>query len=191
MATPLERGHRSHHAGDQALAWSWSGLRAPESFALSSLAFEPGARIPRRYRGRLFAPNVSPPLAWTPPPVGTAELVLIVQDPDVPVGHPALHALTAGIPPELHGLPENALLPRGPVPGLRHARTTLARRGWSGPLPPPGHGPHRYEFQLFALDRAMPRRPLRLATVLVAMRGHVLGRARLIGTYENAVADDH
>ena len=53
---------------------------------LTSPAFEDGAPIPERYRGRLLGANVSPPLVWTQPPAGTAELVLIVQDPDVPFG---------------------------------------------------------------------------------------------------------
>jgi phosphatidylethanolamine-binding protein (PEBP) family uncharacterized protein len=35
--------------------------------------------------------------------------VLIVQDPDVPFGRPATHALTLGIDPSLPGIPENAL----------------------------------------------------------------------------------
>lgn len=153
---------------------------------LSSLAFAPGARIPRRYRGRLLAPNVSPPLAWTSPPAGTVELVLVVQDPDVPVGRPALHALAVGLDPARHALPEDGLSPRGAPAGVRLARGALGRRGWSGPLPPPGHGPHRYVFQLFALDRPIPATgALRAGQVCRAMRGHVLGRARLVGTYEN------
>src|ERR1019366_793433 len=75
------------------------------------------------------APNISPALAWTTPPAGTAELVLIVQDPDVPFGKPATHALTLGIDPSLDGIPENALTNPSPVPGIRHGKGALGHRG--------------------------------------------------------------
>jgi phosphatidylethanolamine-binding protein (PEBP) family uncharacterized protein len=54
-----------------------------------------------------------------------------------------------------------------------------------GPRPVRGHGPHRYVFQLFALSRpiAVGERPDR-AEVLAAMRGAVIARGKLTGTYE-------
>jgi phosphatidylethanolamine-binding protein (PEBP) family uncharacterized protein len=85
-------------------------------------------------RGRLLGANISPALNWTQPPAGTAELVLIVEDPDVPIGKPATHALTLGIDPSLNGIPENALANPSPIPGIRHGKGTLGRRGWAGPL---------------------------------------------------------
>ncbi|MGF6882404.1 Raf kinase inhibitor-like YbhB/YbcL family protein [Nocardia sp. GAS34] len=172
-------------AGHHTLAWARPDLQAPESFALTSPAFDHGAPIPERHRGRIFGPNVSPALVWTPPPTGTAELVLIVQDPDVPFDTPATHALTLGIDPALQGIPENALIHPGPIPGLSHGKGPLGRRCWAGPKPPASHGPHSYVFQLFALDHnpALPA-AFTLADVLHAMTGHVTARARLDGTYE-------
>ncbi|MBT2501024.1 YbhB/YbcL family Raf kinase inhibitor-like protein [Curtobacterium sp. ISL-83] len=128
---------------------------------------------------------MSPPLSWTPPPSGTVELVLVVQDPDVPMKRPATHALVVGVRPTLTSIPEGALSEPSPVPGLRNGNGTLGRRGYSGPLPPRSHGPHSYVFQLFALDAPMElpdRYTLRQA--LDEMTGHVLARARLDGTYE-------
>jgi Raf kinase inhibitor-like YbhB/YbcL family protein len=185
MPNPLGRALRNRRAGQHILAWARTDLQAPESFALASPAFEHGAPIPERHRGRILRPNVSPALAWTAPPTGTVELVLIVQDPDVPFGRPATHALTLGIDPQLHGIPENALTHPSPVDGLKHGRGALGRRGWAGPAPIPSHGPHFYVFQLFALDRR-PDVPdgFALADALAAMAGHVIGRARLDGTYE-------
>jgi phosphatidylethanolamine-binding protein (PEBP) family uncharacterized protein len=45
--------------------------------------------------------------------------------------------------------------------------------------------PHSYVFQLFALDHR-PELPAKfsLTDALTAMSGHVIGRARLDGTYE-------
>jgi Raf kinase inhibitor-like YbhB/YbcL family protein len=176
---------RNRRAGQHTLVWARADLQAPENFTLTSPAFEHGAPIPDKHRGRLFGANISPALDWTRPPAGTAELVLIVQDPDVPFGKPAIHALTLGIDPALAGIPENGLTSPSPVPGIRHGKGALGRRGWAGPLPPRSHGPHAYVFQLFAVDQA-PALPdgFALDDVIAAIAGHVIGRARLDGTYE-------
>jgi Raf kinase inhibitor-like YbhB/YbcL family protein len=62
----------------------------------------------------------------------------------------------------------------------------FSRIGHGGPCPPPGHGPHRYFFTLYALDvpsllipAERPRQEIERA-----MRGHVIGQSRLIGVYE-------
>jgi phosphatidylethanolamine-binding protein (PEBP) family uncharacterized protein len=111
--------------------------------------------------------------------------VLIVQDPDVPVGKPATHALTLGIDPSLSGIPESGLTDPSPIPGIKHGKGALGHRGWAGPMPPRSHGPHSYVFQLFALDYH-PDLPdkFTLADALHAIAGHVIARARLDGTYE-------
>jgi phosphatidylethanolamine-binding protein (PEBP) family uncharacterized protein len=108
-----------------------------------------------------------------------------VQDPDVPFGPPATHALTLGIAPSLGGIPENALANPSPIPGVRHGKGPLGRRGWAGPMPIRSHGPHSYVFQLFALDQA-PGLPAGFALdeAIAAIAGHAIGRARLDGTYE-------
>src|SRR5436305_163416 len=152
MPNLLGRALRHRRAGHDTLVWARPDLQAPETFTLTSPAFDHGAPIPQRHRGRLFGTNISPALAWTAPPVGTAELVLIAQDPDVPFSKPAVHALTAGIDPALHGIPENGLTHPSPIDGLKHGNGPLGRRGWTGPMPIPSHGPHSYVFQLFALD---------------------------------------
>ena len=184
-ANPLGVALRSRRAGQHTLAWARPDLQAPENFTLTSPAFDHEAPIPDKYRGRLRGANISPPLNWTQPPAGPAELVLIVQDPDAPMGKPATHALTLGIDPALGGLPENALASPSPIPGLRHGKGPLGRRGWAGPMPIRSHGPHAYVFQLFALDQA-PRLPdaFTLDQVIAAIAVLAIGRARLDGTYE-------
>ncbi|MGC9221219.1 MAG: YbhB/YbcL family Raf kinase inhibitor-like protein [Solirubrobacteraceae bacterium] len=183
---PIGRALRNRHAGQHTLVWARADLQAPENFILTSPAFEHGAPIPERYRGRLFGANISPALAWTTPPADTAELLLIVQDPDVPRKKPVTHALTAGIDPSLSGIAENGLTYPSAIPGVKHGKGPLGRCGWAGPLPPRSHGPHSYVFQLFALDYH-PDLPDRfsLEDVLQVITGHVIGRARLDGTYEN------
>lgn len=184
---PLGVALRNRRAGQHTLVWARPDLQAPESFTLTSPAFDHGEPIPERYKGRLIGANISPALAWTSPPAGTAELVLIAQDPDVPMGKPATHALTVGVDPSLNGIEENGLANPSPVPGLKHGKGPLGRRGWSGPMPVKSHGPHYYVFQLFALDYR-PELPdaFTLDDAIKAMAGHVIARARLDGTYEIA-----
>ena len=184
-ANPLGVALRSRRAGHHALVWARPDLRAPENFTLTSPAFDHGAPIPERHRGRLFGANVSPALNWTQPPAGTVELALIVQDPDVPFGKPATHALALGIDPSLNGIPDNALASPSPVAGIRHGKGALGRRGWAGPMPIRSHGPHAYVFQMFALDQATAL-PAGFAVddAIAAIAGHAIGRARLDGTYE-------
>lgn len=184
-ANPIGVALRNRRAGHDALAWARPELRAPENFTLTSPAFEHETPIPEKYRGRMFGANLSPALEWTQPPAGTVELLLIVQDPDVPFGKPANHALTLGIDPSLTGLPDNALAEPSPIPGLRHGKGAMGHRGWAGPMPIRSHGPHSYVFQLFALDQA-PALPagFALSDVTAAIAGHIIGRARLDGTYE-------
>ena len=134
-ASPLGLALRNRRVGHHTLVWARPDVQAPESFTLTSPAFDHGTPIPERHRGRLFGANISPPLAWTTPPAETAELVLIVQDPDVPLGKPATHALTLGIDPSLSGIPENGLTDPSPIPGLKHGKGALGHRGWAGPNP--------------------------------------------------------
>src|ERR1700733_7084624 len=172
LGVPLPNRRVGHHT----LVWARPDLRAPENFTLTSPAFDHGAPIPEKHRGRLRGANISPALNWTQPPTGTAELVLIVQDPDVPIGKPATHALTLGIDPSRGGIPENGLTDPSPILGIRHGKGARGRRGGAGPLPLRSHGPHAYAFQLFALDQA-PGLPasFTLDDVIGAIKGHAIG----------------
>ena len=130
--------------------------------------------------------DLAPALAWTQAPPGTRSFVLIVDDPDAP--DPAaptrtfVHWVLYDIPAEASALREGTTsdeLPEGTREGLNDAK----RIGYMGPCPPIGR--HRYFFKLFALDSKL--RDLGNATkpdVERAMRGHVLEKAELVGTYE-------
>jgi Raf kinase inhibitor-like YbhB/YbcL family protein len=186
MPNPIGRMLRNRHAGESALAWARPGLQAP-TFTLTSPAFAHEAPMPERYKGRLRGANVSPALEWSGVPDTAVELVLIAEDRDVPFSKAALHALARGIDPALGGIPDDGLADPSPVPGLVSGRGALGRRGWSGPMPIPSHGPHSYVFQLFAVDRALDLPAgFRLAELFTAIKGHVVARARLDGTYEVA-----
>ncbi|HTR91278.1 MAG TPA: hypothetical protein VMI73_06025 [Trebonia sp.] len=67
----------------------------------------------RRAGGR----EVSPPLSWSAAPEGTAELLLVMEDPDAPMGKPFVHCV-ARIGPALQALPAGALNPPAAPDGV-------------------------------------------------------------------------
>ncbi len=177
---------RNVHAGEEHLAWNHPAVRsAPSSIQLTSTAFAPGTAIPVRYAGKGVGQNISPDLAWSDLPENTVELVLVMEDPDVPLRRPLVHLVAMAIPPTIAGLPEGAL--SGDIAPLRlqFGRGSFNRIGYAGPRALPGHGLHRYLFELFALSRHLDfARPPKLAKLLQAMHGSVLARGQLEGTFE-------
>ena len=109
---------------------------------------------------------------------------MIIEDPDAPTRRPFVHCV-ARISPRIDELPGGALAANATYPGVTLARRGMRGKGYTGPRPIPGHGRHTYAFQLFALDSSkdLPATGSP-ATLVHAMAGHVIGRARLTGTYE-------
>ena len=144
---------------------------------LTSTAFADGATIPRQYS--CDGMSLSPPLAWSFLPEGTRSVALIVHDPDAPSGD-FTHWVAWNIDPEPGGLDEGASAPAEGANGR-------GEPGYRGPCPPPGHGPHRYFHDLYALDAKPDLEPGASREQLVeAMDGHVLGKAQLVGTFERS-----
>lgn len=154
------------------------------TLTLTSSAFPNGGRIPRKYTCE--GDDLSPPLEWSNAPAGTTSFALIVDDPDAP--DPAkplrvyVHWVLYDIPPNAIGLVENASrgnLPPGTATGINDGK----RAEWGGPCPPIGR--HRYFFKLYALDTTLADlRSARKSDVEAAMKGHILGQAELMGTYQ-------
>jgi Raf kinase inhibitor-like YbhB/YbcL family protein len=143
--------------------------------SLTSSAFQHGAEIPARHT--CDGEDLSPALVWSGVPDGTRSLALLVEDPDAPSGT-FTHWLVWGIDPAAEALGEGEA---APVEGSNGFGTA----GYRGPCPPPGHGPHRYFFRLYALDVEvdLPAGASR-AELEGALEGHVLAGAELIGRYE-------
>src|SRR5205085_8174753 len=94
---------------------------------------------------------------WQGVPPEAASLVLIVEDADAPTSEPLVHAIVVDLPPGDGKLPEGELKSSGHEGGQVHeGRNSYLRAGWLPPDPPPGHGEHRYAFQLFALGPGDP-----------------------------------
>jgi Raf kinase inhibitor-like YbhB/YbcL family protein len=173
---------RPFYAGDDKLASH--KLPATGTMGLESSAFGHDTVIPSKYSGE--AENLSPPLSWSGVPTAAAELVLVCEDPDAPFPQPFLHWLAYGISPRLTGLAEGVPTVEFPViGGMKQAKNGGNDFGYTGPMPPPGHGVHHYHFQLFALDKRLELPgEVEREELLEAMAGHVLAEGTLVGRYE-------
>ncbi len=172
---------RGVRAGQQNSVWSAPGLRAPETVRIWSSAFGDGQPIPSAHAGRGVGGNEAPPLYWEGLPEGTAQLLFVLEDTDVPLPRPLLHTV-ALIDPAITGFGQGELRPG--AEGVHFVPASFGRVGYAGPRPIPGHGAHHYGLQLYALDRRLGTDAERRARSLLATAsGHVLARGRLIGTY--------
>ncbi len=155
----------------------------PDVIAITSTAFAPDGEIPARYTED--GEKLSPPLEWIGVPPEARALVLLIEDADSPTFKPLVHAILGELPPVDGGLGEGDL----PISGSGEVRFGMGRnsflqQSWLPPDPPRGHGPHRYAFQLFALDEVpqFNKTPGRSALV-AAMHGHVIAKGVVVATY--------
>jgi Raf kinase inhibitor-like YbhB/YbcL family protein len=165
------------------IAFARPETRTQGKLAVSSSSFARDGAMPAKYSE--YADGVAPALSWTA--VADAKsYVVIMEDPDAKPVTPVIHWLAWNIPAATTGLPEGLQeQPRLTEPdGLLQGRTTHGSTGWRGPQPPVGDAPHHYHFQVYALDRMLdvPWGADR-DTLLQAMRGHVLAKGELVGTY--------
>lgn len=155
---------------------------------ITSPAFAEGGSIPSPFTCE--GSDRSPELTWSGAPEGTQSFVLIVDDPDAPdpkapkmvYVHWVLYNLPANATHLREGIAPDAL-PTGTLEGVNDWKRT----GYGGPCPPIGR--HRYYHKLYALDTVLPdlNKPTK-DQVLSAMKGHVIGEAVLMGTYEKSRA---
>jgi Raf kinase inhibitor-like YbhB/YbcL family protein len=177
---------RPLRAGEDTLILSQPEFESiPETLEITSPAFTDGQPLPLRYT--ISGEDLSPPLRWGNVPSGTRELVLIVEDYDISLPKPMVHCIAYHLPPEGE-LREGALPSRNadaldPVPKL--GRNGMGFHRYDGSAAPPGHGPHHYVFQFFAVSRELEFEGAPSKNeFLDAMKDHVLAVGRLTGTFE-------
>jgi Raf kinase inhibitor-like YbhB/YbcL family protein len=179
---PEDRERLAEHRG-QGTAGSGADLLPGEAggplerIELTSIAFDDGDLLPARFA--YDEENLSPPLEWSDVPPDTEELALLCQDPDAPSGL-FTHWVLAGIDPTISAIDEGES-PPGAVGGVND----FGEEGWGGPAPPPGDGPHRYVFTLFASSASLDLDSDASADdLLEALDGIELAQGSLLGHYE-------
>jgi Raf kinase inhibitor-like YbhB/YbcL family protein len=118
--------------------------------------------------------NKIPPLEIADVPSNAKSLALVVDDPDAPMGTWD-HWVVWNIAPATKRIDSE---PEG-VPG----KNSWGKTGYGGPCPPSGI--HRYYFKIYALDAMLDLAAgSSKASLLQAMKGHILSEASLMGTYQ-------
>lgn len=142
------------------------------NLVVTSGAFAPDGIIPVTYT--CDGDDINPSLHIENIPQGTKSLVLIVDDPDAPMGV-FDHWVVWNIPPSHNVIKENE------VPGVE-GLNDFGKHHYEGPCPP--SGVHRYFFTVYALDKKLDiDQRSRSAKVKVAMKGHILAEGELVGLY--------
>lgn len=152
-------------------------------FSIKSHDFNDGEVLNKRYSCE--GDDMSPELEWEAPPQGTRGYALIVEDPDAP-GGVFTHWVVYDMPAAFRRLDRGMGNDYDLKDGIKQGKTDFGRTGYGGPCPPKGHGRHRYNFIIKALD--IPTLGLAdgagRAEVLKALKGHVLGESRITGVFE-------
>ena len=153
---------------------------ALSTMQLTSSSFETGGAMPPKHTGE--AQDVSPALSWTDAPAGTKSFAVICHDPDAPLVkgntygyvHWVLYNLPAATTPLAEGTREGTL-----------GTNDFCKASYNGPMPPRGHGTHRYYFWILALNTDAKLAPgLSLWQLLEKIEPSVIGMNRLVGTYQ-------
>src|SRR5271157_1393040 len=144
-----------------------------------------GDTIPNKYSSCEGQSDVSPELSWDAPPQRTESFVLLVTDRDSPLGWNFVHWVLYDVPANKRELPE-AIVKQGQLPdGSRQGRNGFDKIGYVGPCPP-GHSPHRYVFDLYAIDTKLNLSAgASKKEVVKALKGHVLASGELVGRYQH------
>jgi len=147
---------------------------------LSSDAFTHEALIPSEYSCE--GEDFSPLLKWDNTPSGTKCFALTCVDPDAPMGD-WIHWLAWNIPADWKSLPKN--ISPDDQSQFTQGTNSWGRIGYGGPCPPVGHGPHRYYFTIYALDKELSLdSSAQIDNLLQDIENHILGKGALMGKYE-------
>ncbi|MEJ5307374.1 MAG: YbhB/YbcL family Raf kinase inhibitor-like protein [candidate division WOR-3 bacterium] len=142
--------------------------------------FENYSFIPKKfsYKGE----NISPPIEIKNVPQKAKSLLLIMEDPDAPVGK-FIHWIVFNISPSDSFIPEgfsknSFRLENGILQGLN----SLNEYSYFGPHPP--FGTHRYFFKVFALDTFLPQdSTLTEEKIFKFVANHIISYGEIVGKF--------
>ncbi len=143
------------------------------AFTVTSPAFADGQPVPKEFT--CDGNDAPPAMTVSDPPQGTKSFAVIMDDPDAPKG-PFTHWLAYDVSADGNALRATS---------GKMLENDFGRKGYGGPCPPPGHGPHRYYFTVYAVDvPALDVSGGSRDDLEAALEGHTLAKARFMGRYE-------
>ncbi len=152
----------------------YNGEKEAKKMKIYSEQFADNGMIPARYTAD--GKDINPPLLIEGVPQEAKSLVLIMDDPDAPMGTWD-HWILYNIPPDTKEIAEDSV-PEGALVG----KNSWGKMEYGGPAPP--SGVHRYFFKLYALDVVLDLPPgATKSQVESAMEGHILAQAEWVGKY--------
>lgn len=141
-----------------------------------SQVFRDGGKIPPQYTCK--GQNVSPPLNISGVPKAAQSLVLIMHDPDA-VGSDYTHWVVYDMPASTSVIAANSV-PMGALQG----KNSADKPAYTGPCPPAGTGTHRYQLELYALDKTLGLgNGASRGQVESSIKGHILDQTLLTGLF--------
>ncbi|MGN1032560.1 MAG: YbhB/YbcL family Raf kinase inhibitor-like protein [Intestinibacter sp.] len=151
---------------------------------ITSPSFVDGENIPKKHTG--FAEDISPEFVLENLCDETKSIAIIMDDLDVPMMRELNHWIIWNIP-KLNVIPEN--IPYGEkIDTLNGAIQGIAygKNKYRGPkIPFFLKCPHRYVFQIYALDTILDLPPhAKKKDLKEAMEGHILHEGSIMGIYK-------
>ncbi|MEV0074954.1 YbhB/YbcL family Raf kinase inhibitor-like protein [Nocardia neocaledoniensis] len=168
----------------------YDALPQVPSFTLTSADITDGQPLGNDQVSGVFGAggkDISPQLSWSGFPEGTQSFAVTVYDPDAPTASGFWHWAVANIPASVTSLDSGAGSAGGQLPiGAVSLRNDGGFPGFVGAAPPNGHGQHRYFVVVHAVDVAVLEVGPDASPAFLGFNlfSHTLGRATLIGTYE-------
>lgn len=157
------------------------GFAFSTDLQLTSSAFKNDGAIPAKHTGE--GVDISPAISWQGAPAGTKAYAIICHDPDAPLisangTYGFVHWVLYNIPASVTSLSEGDQ-------GYTQGHNNFGNSGYNGPMPPEGHGQHKYYFWVLALDAELNLPAgLDLWQLLAKVEPHTLAMNRLVGSYQ-------
>lgn len=153
---------------------------------VTSDTFKDGDTIPKTNAHQWAGgDNVSPDLSWSAVPEGTQSIAITCWDPDAPTTVGFSHWVMFNIDPATTSLPAGAGAPGKNPDGSVLGFTDFGSSEFGGPAPPEGHGPHHYQFTVWALSGTLDLDDTTTyAKLRFFMGGQTLASGTLVGIYE-------
>ncbi|MBQ8476715.1 YbhB/YbcL family Raf kinase inhibitor-like protein [bacterium] len=125
--------------------------------------------------------NVSPQLEWHNIPQNTKSFAIICHDPDAPRPNGWYHWLVVNIEKNITSIKQGEK-----IKNSLETMTDFDKAGYGGACPPVGHGVHRYNFTVYALDVehldvSVNSKPKEVESEILR---HVIAKSTITGLYE-------